>query len=95
MRTGCLQYCESLSSTVAGRWAQQPSITYGQIPYENLLSDLHDLWQIRSAALTCNVWCSSALLIIALGDDGERAQYAGAEAGMGLNEPLEPSLTHA
>ena len=50
---------------------------------------------MHSAAVTHGLWCSSALLIIALGDDGERAQYAGAEAGMGLNEPLEPSLTHA
>ena len=50
---------------------------------------------MHNTALTHNKCCSSALLIIALGDDGERAQYAGAEAGMGLNEPLEPSLTHA
>lgn len=38
--------------------------------------------------------CSSALIIICLGDDGEMAQYEAAEAGMGLNEPLEPQLTH-
>ena len=46
-------------------------------------------------ALIIGADCSNALLIIALGDDGEMAQYAGAEGGMGVNEPLEPSLTHA
>ena len=38
--------------------------------------------------------CSSALIIICLGDDGEMAQYEAAEAGIRLNEPLEPQLTH-
>ena len=55
MRTCCLEYRKILSGTVAGRWARQPSITYGQIPYEKSLPDLHDLWQIRSAALMQDV----------------------------------------
>ena len=92
--SACKYSLQFYTCTVARLWAPAARHHMDRLT-GRVLPDSHDHQQRHSAALTHDVCCSSALLIIALGDDGERAQYAGAEAGMGLNEPLEPFLTHA
>ncbi|CAK0736794.1 hypothetical protein CVIRNUC_000804 [Coccomyxa viridis] len=82
-------------ATALEMWAANIALNLADSDATMFLSDTEVM---RARIALCGYCISaafSALLIVALGDDGERAQYAGAEAGMGLNEPLEPSLTHA